>query len=89
MALDAFALDVFERGAQVFAPAFDGTQERRKCQPADIGVAGALAFARHAFFEIGEFLFDVGFHAVERRHAPFEIVDAESAQTEQRVLSVS
>ena len=62
-------------------------QERGKSQPPDIGVAGALTFARHAFFEIGEFLFDVGFHAVERCHAPLEIVDAKSAQPQQRVLS--
>ena len=70
----------FERRAKIFAPTFDGTQKRGKCQPPDVGIAGALTFARDAVFEIGEFLFDVGFHPVERRHPPLEIVDAESAQ---------
>ena len=37
-----FALDFLQRGAQVFAPRLDGTQEGRKGQAADIAVTGAL-----------------------------------------------
>ena len=68
----------FERGAQIFAARFDGAQEGRKRQPADIGIAGALLLARDAVLEIGELALEIGLHAVERRQPALQLVDAKA-----------
>ena len=50
----AFTLQLAQGRLQIFAAAFDRAQEGRKGQAADIGLVGALAFARDIVFEVGE-----------------------------------
>jgi len=83
----AFALDVLERGAQILAAHLDGAQKRRKGETPDIGIAGALALAHHAVFEIGKFALGVELHAVERGHLALHLVDAEAFEPQQRIAS--
>ena len=80
-----FALDFLQRGAQIFAPRFDGAQEGRKGQAADIGIAGALLFARDIVVQVGQLAFQIGLHGVDRGHAALHLVDAEALQAQQRI----
>jgi len=77
-----FAFDFLQRDAQILAPRLDRAQEGRKGQPSDIGIPGALLFARHTVVQVGQLAFQIGAHRFNRSHAPLHLVDAETLQAQ-------
>ena len=64
-------------------------RRKRKSEAADIGIVGALTFARHDSSRSVSLLIEIGFHLVERRHAALQFVDAKALQAQQRIARVS
>jgi hypothetical protein len=81
--LRPFALDFLEGRAQVFAAAVHGAEEAWKSQPSDVGIIGALTFARDSVLEVLKLALDIGAHRVKRRHAPFHFIDPETPESQE------
>jgi len=83
-----FALDFLESGAQIFAPCFDGAQEGRERQVADIGIASSLFFARDIFVQIGKLAVEIDVHGLNRGDAALHFVDLEAFQAQQCICPI-